>query len=99
MLWYTYAVEYYSAIERSAFESVLMRWVNLEPVIRSEVRQKEKNKYHILTHRYGTQKDGTDAATCRAALEAQTEDRLMDRAGAGRGETQRAAGTHRHQQA
>ena len=72
---YIYAVEYYSAIERSAFESVLMRWVNLEPVIRSEVRQKEKNKYHILMHRYGTQKDGTDAATCRAALEAQTEAR------------------------
>ena len=44
---------YYSATERSAFESVLMRWMNLEPIIQSEVSQKEKNKYQILTHRYG----------------------------------------------
>ena len=37
-----------------------MRWTNLEPIIQSEVNQKEKNKYHILAHTYGTQKDGTD---------------------------------------
>ena len=36
-----------------AFESVLMRMLNLEPVIQSEISQKEKNKYHILTHKYG----------------------------------------------
>ena len=36
--------------KRDAFESVLMRWMNLEPIIQSEVSQKEKNKYHILTH-------------------------------------------------
>ena len=36
-------MEYYSAIKRNAFESVLVRWMNLEPVIQSEVRQKEKN--------------------------------------------------------
>ena len=42
-------VEYYSAIKRDAFESVLMRWKNLEPIIRSEVSQKDKDKY-ILTH-------------------------------------------------
>ena len=65
-------MDYYSDIKRNAFESVLMRWMNLEPVIRSEVCQKEKNKYCILTHRYGTQKDGSDAATCGAALEART---------------------------
>ena len=52
-LWYIYTMEYYSAIKRNAFESVLMRWVNLEPIIQSEVSQKEKDKYHILTHIYG----------------------------------------------
>ena len=50
-LWYIYTVEYYSAIKENAFESVLMRWMNLEPIIQSEVSQKEK--YHILTHIYG----------------------------------------------
>ena len=51
--WYIDTMEYYSAIERNAFESVLMRWINLEPIIQSEVSQKEKNKYCILTHIYG----------------------------------------------
>ena len=51
-LWYIYTMEYYSAIKRNAFESVLMRWINLEPLIQSEVSQKEKNKYHILTYIY-----------------------------------------------
>ena len=46
-------MEYYSAIKRNAFESVVMRWTNLEPVIQSEVSQKEKAKYHILMHIYG----------------------------------------------
>ena len=46
----TYTMEYYSAIKRNAFESVLMRWMDLEPLIPSEVSQKEKEKYHILTH-------------------------------------------------
>ena len=52
-LWYIYTMEYYSAIKRNTFESVLMRWMNLEPIIQSEVSQKEKDKYHILTHIYG----------------------------------------------
>ena len=39
--------------KRNTFESVLMRWMNLEPIIQSEVSQKEKDKYHILTHIYG----------------------------------------------
>ena len=51
-LWYIYTMEYYSAIKRNAFESVLMRWMNLEPIIQSEVSQKEKDKYRILTHIY-----------------------------------------------
>jgi len=52
-LWYIYTMEYYSAIKRKAFESVLMRCRNLEPIMRSEVSQKEKYKCHILTHIYG----------------------------------------------
>ena len=44
------------AIKRNAFESVLMRWVNLEPIIQSEVSQKEKDKCCILTHIYGLEK-------------------------------------------
>ena len=51
-LWYTYTMEYYSAIKRNAFESILMRWMNLESILQSEVSQKEKNKYCILTHVY-----------------------------------------------
>ena len=47
-LWYIYAMEYYSAIKRNVFESVLMRQMNLEPIIQSEASWKEKNKY-ILT--------------------------------------------------
>ena len=51
-LWYICTMEYYSAIKRNAFESVLMRWMNLEPIIQSEVSQKEKDKYRILMHIY-----------------------------------------------
>ena len=52
-LWYIFTMEYYSAIKKNAFESVLMRQMKLEPIIQSEVSQKEKDKYHILTHIYG----------------------------------------------
>ena len=48
-LWYIYTMEYYSAIKRNAFESVLMRWMNLEPILQSEVST-EKDKYCILTY-------------------------------------------------
>ena len=47
--WHIYTMEYYSAIKRNTFESVLIRWMNLEPIIQSKVSQKEKDKYHILT--------------------------------------------------
>ena len=46
-------MEYYSAIKKSAFESILMRWMKLEPIIQSEVSQKEKHQYGIVTHMYG----------------------------------------------
>ena len=52
-LWYIYKMEYYSAITRNTLESVLMRWMNLESIIQSEVSQEEKYKYHILMHTYG----------------------------------------------
>ena len=51
-LWYTYTTEYYSAIKKNTFESVLMRWIKLELIIQSEVSQKE-HQYSILTHIYG----------------------------------------------
>ena len=52
-LWYIYTMEYYSAIKKSTFESILMKWMKLEPIIQSEVSQKEKHQYSILTHIYG----------------------------------------------
>ena len=50
---YIYTMEYYSAIKKNTFESVLMRWMKLEPIIQSEVSQKEKHQYSTLTHTYG----------------------------------------------
>ena len=52
-LWYIYTMEYYSPIKNNAFETVLMRWMKLEPIIQSEIGQKEKHKYSILMHVYG----------------------------------------------
>ena len=57
----------------STFSLELMRWMNLEPIIQNEVSQKEKNKYHILTHIYRIQKNGTaEELIYRAAVEKQT---------------------------
>ena len=50
---YIYTMECYSAIKKNTFESVLMRWMKLEPITQSEVSQKEKHQYSILTHIYG----------------------------------------------
>ena len=52
-LWNIYTMEYYSAIKKNGFESVLMRWMKLESIIQGEVSQKEKHQYSILTHIYG----------------------------------------------
>ena len=52
-LWYIYTMEYFSAIKKNTFESVLTRWMKLEPIIQSEVSQKERYQYSILTHIYG----------------------------------------------
>ena len=51
-LWYIYTMEYYSAFKKNTFEFVLMRWMKLEPITQSEVSQKGKHQYSILTHIY-----------------------------------------------
>ena len=52
-LWYIHTMEYYSATKMNSFESVLMRWMHLEPIIQSEVNQKDKERYSILRHVHG----------------------------------------------
>ena len=64
-------MEYYLAIKKTTSESVLTRWMKLEPIIQSEVSQKEKYQYSILTHIYGIQKDGNDDPICEIAEEMQ----------------------------
>ena len=70
-LWYIYTMEYDSAIKKNAFESVLMRWTKLEPIIQSELSQKEKQQYSLLMHIYGIYKDGNDDPICETAKETQ----------------------------
>ena len=53
-MWHVYTMEYYSAIKMSKLGSFVETWMDLETVIQSEVSRKEKNKYRILTHVYGT---------------------------------------------
>ena len=57
-LWYIYTMEYYLAIKKNAFESVLIRWMKLEPIIQSELSQKEKHQYSILMHTGGKRRRG-----------------------------------------
>ena len=64
-------MEYYSAIKKNTFESVLMRWMKLEPIIQSGVSQKEKQQYSIRRHIYGIQKDDNDNPVCETAKETQ----------------------------
>ena len=64
-LWYIYTIEYYSSIKKNVFESVLMRWMKLQPIIQSEISQKEKYQYSILTHIYRICKNGNDNRICR----------------------------------
>ena len=66
---YIYTMEYYSAIKKNTFESVLMRWMKLEPIIQSEVSQKENHQYIMLMHIYGIWKDGNDDPICETAKE------------------------------
>ena len=68
-LCYIYPMEYYSAIKKNTFESVLIGWMKLEPIIQSEVSQKEKHQYSILMHIYGIWKDGNDNPICKTEKE------------------------------
>ena len=67
-LWYIYTMEYYLAIKKNSFESVLMK---LEPIIQGEVSQKDKDQCSILTHIYGILKDGNDNPVCKTEKETQ----------------------------
>ena len=67
-LQYIYTMEYYSAIKMNEIGSFVETWMDLEIVIQSEVSQKEKNKYRILTHICGTQKNDTDEPVCRTEM-------------------------------
>ena len=62
-------MEYYSAIKRNKTGSFVEKWMDLETVIKSEVTQKEENKYRILMHICGVQKNGTDDLICIAKIE------------------------------
>ena len=64
-------MEYYSAIKRNEIELFVVRWMNLESVIQSEVSQKEKNKYQMLAHLCGILKSGTDEPSGRAGIKMQ----------------------------
>ena len=80
---------YYLALKRTKSESVVVRWMDLEPVIQSEVSHKEKNKYHILKHIYGilkpTKKNGTDGPICRTVIDTDIGKRFVDVVGEEKG--------------
>ena len=63
--WYIFTMEYYSAIKKNTFESVLMRWMKLEPIIPSEISQKEIYQYSIITHMYGDSQGQGSLVGCR----------------------------------
>ena len=79
-------MEYYSAIKNNSFESFLMRWMKLEPIIQSEVSQKDKDQYSILMHIYGILKDGNDNPIRRTEKrDTDVHNRLLDSVGEGEG--------------
>ena len=70
-LCYIYTMDYYSVIKKNAFESFLMWQMKLEPIIQSEVSQKEKHQYSILMHIYRIWKYGNEDPICKTAKETQ----------------------------
>ena len=68
-----YTMEYYSAIKRNEIGSFVETCMDQETVIQSEVHQKEKNKYRLLTYICGIQKNGTDELVCKAEIETQMQ--------------------------
>ena len=76
MTWYIHTVEYYSAIERNKFESVVVKWRKLK-----QVRKRKTNI--ILMHIYESRKNSTDELICREGMESQMDNGLVDTAGEG----------------
>ena len=70
-MWHIYRMENYLGIERNEFESGVERWTNVDPVIQTEVNQKEKQISYILMHIYGIQKNRTDETICMEEVETQ----------------------------
>ena len=70
-MWHIYTMEYYSAMKRN---EIVVRWVDLESVIQNEINQKEKNKYHMLTHIYGIlkKKNGSEEPRGSTVIKTQT---------------------------
>ena len=77
-MWHIYTMEYYSAIKRNKIELFVVRWMDLESVIQSEVSQKEKNKYHMLTHTYGIQREKNGSVEPRGRRGIKTQTQRMD---------------------
>ena len=73
--------------KKNILESVLMRWMKLEPITQSKVSQKEKYQYSVLTHIYGIQKDGNDDPICKAVRDTDVKNILLDCVGKGEGGT------------
>ena len=80
-------MEYYPAIKKNIFELVLMRWMKLEPIIQSEVSQKDKHQYSILMHIYRILNDGNDNPICKTEKrDTDVQNRLWNSVGEGEGE-------------
>ena len=73
-MWHIYTMEYYSAIKRNEIGLFVVRWMDLETVTQSEVSQKEKNKYRMLTHIYmeSNKKSGSEEPRGRTGIKTQT---------------------------
>ena len=72
-MWYTYRMEYHSAIKRNEIMPFAETWMDLEIAIQTEVSQKEKDKYRIISFICGIQKNGTDELICKAEIESQMQ--------------------------
>ena len=78
-MWYIYIQwDYYSVIKRNGIVSFTEMWIDLETAIQSEISQKEKNKYCIISLLCGIQKNDTDELICKAKPETQTQGTNMD---------------------
>ena len=73
-----YTKEYYSAIKRNETVPFAKTWMDLAIIIQSEVSQKEKNNYYILTHTCGIQKNGTDELICQTEIETEVKNKHLD---------------------